>query len=134
MISDLPKTDGIMYLERKRTGLSDLKAGQNTGVVVTKVIAPVNRDADVPVSFLVADADGTVMIVSLYNVTPEVLDGVKVGNTVAVIDPLLKIIALRSQPAGYPCIHVTNPFQFVVNGRRLHSSAIAPATVSIEPK
>jgi hypothetical protein len=145
---------------------------------VTKVIAPISRDADTPVyvscscpahplhaircshvpfvgwglgcsSFLLADAQSALCVVSIYNVTSDVLNGIKASDSLIIVEPHLKLISLKSEKVGigqpsstsrlplhpnnvlccgvvwqgasYKCVHVTNPFNFFVNGRRLHT-------------
>jgi len=135
MVQSLPadrKTQG-----RDRVEFKELKVGANTGKCVhAKVVAPVSRDADIPISFLLCDKDTDMLVLSVYNVTGDLINGIKVGDLCVVLDPLLKQIRLTNdeKDQSYPCLHVTSPANFVVNGRSLHRNAYSLPSVKLEAR
>lgn len=107
----------------KSVPLSSLKAGSNQGaVLVCRIMAIHGISSDpVPVSFVVADQDGTLMALSIYHVNAEVYHVMKVNAVVMISNPVLRRISIErgAKSLGYDSLCVENPADVVVDGRRL---------------
>lgn len=105
-----------------------LAAGHNNGkMVVMKIVAPINKTADIPISVVAVDKAHRMVVVSLYNVAADVSKGFKVGDILCIMDPHLKNVQLGVN--SYTVLQITQPKGFIVNGRILapeqHASAQA---------
>jgi hypothetical protein len=124
-------------VQRNCVPITSLVAGTNpTAAVVALILAPVQRDEDVPVSFLVADKSGNCAVVSVYNITREGVAKVNVGDVVFLLAPVFKTVSVPASPTSpygctmsYPCMHIKNPLLMLVNGVPLQRKAIAKAQV-----
>lgn len=123
----------------KYGSVKDLSFDVNKGVYTScRVVAPVTRSEDIPVSFLVVCASGRFCEISLYNVTVQVLSGIRVGDTLLVFEPLLKEVSIvddrpngDSKEYSYTCLQVDEPSNVLVNGQRLGRDFLASPNISI---
>jgi hypothetical protein len=91
------------------------------------VLAPVSRESDVPVTFIVADSNCDVRAVSLYNVSAAALSAVKVDDELSVADPRCCRVDLEipgdnaegAQPlrAAFEWLQISDPASVLVNGK-----------------
>ncbi|OQR84798.1 hypothetical protein ACHHYP_12806 [Achlya hypogyna] len=110
----------VVVQGRSPSLLAALKLGLNEGVVVAlKLLADVPRNHEPPGSFIMMDGAETACAVSVYHLDSEA--GVKIADddTVYVLDPFLKVVALAhaGHSTSYHCVHVAEPHLFLINGK-----------------
>lgn len=103
------------------------------GVVFTgKVIVAINANNDsknINHTFLTVDNEENCLAINVYNLS--LGKGPKIGDTVALGDPLAKLIEVRSEkePAHtviqYISLRVDNPLDLIVRGQRLNIGHLA---------
>lgn len=117
-----------LSLHRRAVALRDLREGPNPGMALSLlVLAPVSRESDVPVTFIVADSNCDVRAVSLYNVSAAALSAVKVDDELSVADPRCCRVDLEipgdnaegAQPlrAAFEWLQISDPASVLVNGK-----------------
>jgi len=121
---------------REIVTVKKLVVGPNPNVAVYgKILAPVSRQhANVPVSFLISDSQCQLIILSLYNVSTDLL--IEVKETVTILDPILKLIKVDSDKTGGPitvmCLHLHQPDLLLINGEPLPKSAFSQVQLRLE--
>eukprot|EP00462_Mataza_sp_D1_P015468 CAMPEP_0175153116 /NCGR_PEP_ID=MMETSP0087-20121206/19534_1 /TAXON_ID=136419 /ORGANISM="Unknown Unknown, Strain D1" /LENGTH=383 /DNA_ID=CAMNT_0016439711 /DNA_START=45 /DNA_END=1196 /DNA_ORIENTATION=+ len=118
--------------------LSELQEGGNKDkALMLKIIAPVHKDTDTPVSVLGLDSQSDMFVVSIYNVAPAYLDQLKLFSTMTVFDPHLRNIAVETAGGGkvsYMCVRTSNPASVFVDGQPTQQGVCAPAMAANETK
>lgn len=76
-------------------------------------------------TFCLLDAMKNALIVTLYNFVPDF--GVVIGQTVAIPEPWLTEVSVKVDvdETEFPCVRVATPAILVINGQRVHPSAVA---------
>ncbi len=99
--------------------VADLAPGENRGRRIDlKVLGPLVRSSEPPVSFLAADRDGRLVGLSVYHLDASVLARVRPDrDRVTLLEPFLAEVDF--QGASYTLLQLRYPMQFFVNGEAL---------------
>ncbi|GAB5370303.1 hypothetical protein AAMO2058_001481000 [Amorphochlora amoebiformis] len=120
--------------DKTRVELSDMKLGENkSSFFAGIVISPVKKEQSIPVSFLVMDRKTDMCVVSIYGVTPALIDKIKISDVIYINNPALREITLTEfKDRTYRCITIKNPATISVNGNALPPKAFAKPVVRRE--
>jgi len=134
MVATIPQEEKVG--DKAVCNINDLALGANeTKTLFVRVVSPVNKETDIPVSMIVCDQNKRFCAVSLYNVAPSFLNFVKVGDLLQLISPTCKSISLpESKGPAYPCLHMFLPDRVAVNGTPLDKKFYAVAQIVNENK
>jgi hypothetical protein len=95
--------------------------GENKNKLITaKIIQPITKSFEVPLSLICVDHNGVFFSLSIYNVSKTFLDGVKFGTSnVVLLDPVYKFISFTYGDRTYehPCIQLSNPSKILIDGK-----------------
>ena len=109
--------------------LKMLQSGPNEGKRIDlKVLCPLSRTGETPISLLAMDRDGNTCALSVYHLDASILAKIKADkDRVSIVDPVFKNVDLNGH--SYPLIQINSPFAFFVNGKLL-STAMAHAAMN----
>jgi len=110
---------GGVAVKLNHISFKELAAGLNSEVVVLgRVICSVFSEESVPFTFVVMDAAGAALVVTLYNLSPG--RGVIIGDSVAIAEPYLTEIDFTHQDQEYKfgVVRVESPLVLVINGKK----------------
>lgn len=101
LIKGIPQNSNNKCIRR----LGQLKEGVNKGVVLAVIcLCPVTQKGDIPISFIVADSEGGLGVLSVFNTDNSAYDQFRENCDVLVSEPVLK--SIRFQGWQYKCIQV----------------------------
>jgi tetratricopeptide (TPR) repeat protein len=120
---------------RQFVAMSALQFGSDNAntCVIGVYLGRLERPDSVPVSFLLADAAGKIMMVSLYNVTLALLNGVKQGDCVHIFDAVRKPVIVEDKMQTYKvdAITVKSPAHILFNRRTIQKDSLAPVQLKL---
>ena len=112
-------------VEKKLMSVNMLKEGENKlAILSAKIIKRIERQFEVPLSFLAVDHEGNFFCLSVFNVGQELLETVQYGvSNATVIDPFLKVQVLKEDDRDHVLLIVqaTNLGQFMLEGKFVSS-------------
>ena len=87
-------------------------------MILGVVICSVHSEDSVPFTFIMSDASGDCIVVTLYNLSPG--KGVIIGDTVAIPEPHFTHINLTWEEVNYQfwLVRVESPLVLIINGRK----------------
>jgi len=113
----------IANLSKPALTFNELQIGPNKNVVLScKIMACYAMGSDpVPVSFVVADQEGTLMGLSIYHVSVDVYSIMKVFDIIEISDPEVRCIQVdwKQQIFAYKSLCIETPSNVVVGDKRL---------------
>ncbi|XP_068209545.1 tetratricopeptide repeat protein 5-like [Palaemon carinicauda] len=116
--------------------LSLLGEGNNKDkIILGKVVCTVIPESGIPFSMCVVDKEGDCIAVTVYNWARGC--GVKIGDSVAVVAPVLKIHSVevsKDEKLEFRAIRVALPLMLVVNKRAVGVSQVATSKIVSQQK
>uniref|UniRef100_X1Z148 Tetratricopeptide repeat protein 5 OB fold domain-containing protein n=1 Tax=Capitella teleta TaxID=283909 RepID=X1Z148_CAPTE len=112
--------------------ISQLSVGQNPEKVLCgKVICSIQSDHSAAFSFCLVDENQFCISVCVFNYSPNW--GVKIGDSVAIPEPLIKNIniSFQDQTFDFLCVRVESPIVMVVNGKKQSNETQSPAVLAV---
>jgi len=97
----------------------DLRPGLNSEkVILGSVICSVHSEETVPFTFQIMDKDESILVVTLYNLSPG--KGALIGDSVAIAEPYLTHINFNNKDKQYEfgLVRVESPLVLVINGKK----------------
>jgi len=97
----------------------DLVSGSNCErVILGRVICSVHSEETVPFTFHLMDSDESILVVTLYNLSPG--RGVIIGDSVAIAEPFLTNVNFSYKNKNYKfgLVRVESPLVLVINGKK----------------
>lgn len=101
---------------------TELTQGHNPQLILSaKVIHSLDKPAEVPVSFLVMDSSQNFFVVSIYHVSKQLSQTIKLRSDLLIKCPYVADVELsfKGYSYSYPCIKVTDLSTLLVNGQVL---------------
>eukprot|EP00088_Acartia_fossae_P004156 TRINITY_DN1176_c0_g1_i7.p1 TRINITY_DN1176_c0_g1~~TRINITY_DN1176_c0_g1_i7.p1 ORF type:complete len:458 (+),score=88.30 TRINITY_DN1176_c0_g1_i7:46-1374(+) len=103
-------------------------------VIMGRVICSVHSEETVPFTFHLIDKDESILVVTLYNLSPG--KGVIIGDSVAIAEPFLTNIDFTYKQRHYKfgLIRVESPLVLVINGKKAGKDLQAGVQMTTFPK
>mmetsp|Transcript_9290 Transcript_9290/g.15641 ORF Transcript_9290/g.15641 Transcript_9290/m.15641 type:complete len:143 (+) Transcript_9290:939-1367(+) len=138
MVKSIPQTlppqiQGSENESSKVVDISQLQMGENPDFVLSaKIVNNLEKQTDVPMSFLMVDYKHNFCVGSVYHTNKSIETKLKSGNEIIIKNPHLVLVTLtfKGYTYNYQCVKVTNAKNIMVNGVSLKQESAHSETIS----